>query len=76
MRTKVGLGIDHRKAIVVTITDKGEEMGLISSRVHQQLRRAGDSPLIIRVPMNNSKYRRMIADSEPSRDISTFTTMR
>ena len=29
MRTKVGLWIDHRKAIVVTVTDKGEEVGLI-----------------------------------------------
>jgi hypothetical protein len=45
MRTKVGLWIDHRKAIVVTVTDKGEEMGLIISTVHKQLRRAGDSPL-------------------------------
>ena len=45
MRTKVGLWIDHRKAIVVTVTDKGEEMGLIISTVHKQLRRSGDSPL-------------------------------
>src|SRR5947199_3855707 len=45
MRTKVGLWIDHRKAIVVTVTDKGEEMGLIISTVHKQRRRAGDSPL-------------------------------
>jgi len=45
MRTKVGLWIDHRKAIVVTVTDKGEEMGLIISTVQKQLRRSGDSPL-------------------------------
>src|SRR5438105_10083669 len=45
MGTKVGLWIDHRKAIVVTVTDKGEEMGLIVSTVQKQLRRSGDSPL-------------------------------
>ena len=45
MRTKVGLWIDHRKAIVVAVTDKGEEIGLIISKVETQRRRAGDSPL-------------------------------
>lgn len=45
MRTKVGLWIDHRKAIVVTVADKGQEMGLIISTVQKQLRRSGDSPL-------------------------------
>jgi hypothetical protein len=45
MRTKVGLWIDHRKAIVVAVTDKGEERGLIISKVETQRRRAGDSPL-------------------------------
>jgi hypothetical protein len=45
MKTKVGLWIDHRKAIVVTITDKAEEMSLVISMVEKQLRRTGDSPL-------------------------------
>jgi hypothetical protein len=45
MNTKVGLWIDHRKAIVVALTDKGEELGLIISKVEKQLRRSGDSPL-------------------------------
>ena len=45
MRTKVGLWIDHRKAIVVSVTEKGEEMVLIISKVEKQLRRSGDSPL-------------------------------
>ncbi|HME45220.1 MAG TPA: hypothetical protein VKF36_19160 [Syntrophorhabdales bacterium] len=45
MKTKVGLWIDHRKATVVTVTDKGEEIGLIISRVEKQPRRSGDSPL-------------------------------
>ena len=33
MRTRVGLWIDHRKAIIVAVTDKGEEIGLIVSKV-------------------------------------------
>ncbi len=45
MKTKVGLWIDHRKAIVVAITDTGEEIGLIISKVEKQPRRSGDSPL-------------------------------
>lgn len=45
MSTKVGLWIDHRNAIVVTITDKGEEIRLTISAVEKQLRRSGDSPL-------------------------------
>lgn len=45
MRTKAGLWIDHKKAIVVSVTDKGEEIGLVLSKVEKQLRRTGDSPL-------------------------------
>jgi len=45
MKTKVGLWIDHRKAVVVACTDKGEDMGLTISKVETQPRRSGDSPL-------------------------------
>jgi hypothetical protein len=45
MRTQVGLWIDHRKAIVVAVTEKGEEIGLVISKSERQLRRSGDSPL-------------------------------
>jgi hypothetical protein len=45
MKTKVGLWIDHRKAIIVAVTEKGEETGLIISKVEKQLQRSGDSPL-------------------------------
>ena len=45
MKTTVGLWIDHRKASIVAVTDKGEEIGLIISKVEKQLRRSGDSPL-------------------------------
>ena len=45
MRTKVGLWIDRRKAIIVAVSDQGEETGLVISNVEKQLRRSGDSPL-------------------------------
>ena len=40
MKTKVGLWIDHRKAIVVSVADKGDETALVISAVEKQLRRA------------------------------------
>lgn len=62
MKTKVGLWIDHRKAIVVAVTDKGEETGLIISKAEKQLRRSGDSPLhgpyeARQVPADDSRQR-------------------
>ena len=42
MKTRAGLWIDHRKAIVVALTDKGEEIGLVLSKVERQLQRSGD----------------------------------
>jgi len=62
MRTKVGLWIDHRKAIIVAITDEGEEIKLIISKVEKQLRRSGDSPLkgpyeLQQVPAESSRQR-------------------
>jgi len=44
MRTKVGLWIDHRKALIVGVTDKGEEIKLIISKVEKQPRRSGGIP--------------------------------
>lgn len=45
MGTKVGLWVDHRKAIIVAVTDEVEETRLIISKVEKQLRRTGGSPL-------------------------------
>jgi hypothetical protein len=64
MKTKVGLWIDHRKAKVVAVTDKGEEIGLVISNVEKQLRRSGDSPLkgpydSQQVPAGNSRQRKL-----------------
>ncbi|HSB31398.1 MAG TPA: hypothetical protein VLD55_07325 [Candidatus Sulfobium mesophilum] len=62
MKTKVGLWIDHRKAIIVAVTGKGEEMGLVISKAEKQLRRSGDSPLKgsyepSQVPASDSRQR-------------------
>ena len=62
MKPKVGLWIDHRKAIIVAISDKGEEVGLIVSKVEKQLQRSGDSPLkgryeSLKVPADDSRQR-------------------
>jgi len=62
MKTRVGLWIDHRKAIIMTVTAKGEEMGLVISKVEKQLRRSGDSPLKgpyepSQVPASDSRQR-------------------
>ena len=43
MKAKVGLWIDHRKAIVVAVTDKGEEIGLVISAIEKQARRSQSS---------------------------------
>jgi hypothetical protein len=62
MTTKTGLWIDHRKAIVVAITEKGEEIKEIISEVEKQPRRSGDSPLkgtyeSRQIPADNSRQR-------------------
>jgi hypothetical protein len=43
MKIKAGLWVDHKKAIVVAITDKGEEIGLVISSVEKQPRRSPNS---------------------------------
>ena len=44
MKAKVGLWIDHREAIIVVLTEKGEQTKRIESTVEKQLRRSGHSP--------------------------------
>lgn len=62
MSTKVGLWIDHRKAIIVAVTDTGEEIALLVSKVEKHPQRSGDSPLKGRyesqkVPADDSRQR-------------------
>ena len=45
MKRIAGLWIDHRKTLIVVVTDKGEEVKLIVSKIEKQRRRSGDSPL-------------------------------
>jgi len=45
METKMGVWIDHRKAVIVDLTEKGPETRIVLSGVDKQLRRTGDSPL-------------------------------
>lgn len=45
MGTKIGLWIDHRKSVIMFISDAGEETKLIISNVEKQRRRTGSSPL-------------------------------
>ncbi len=63
MKSTVGLWIDHRKAIIVAVTDKGEETTLVISKALKQLRRSGDSPLKgryepLQVPSADSRQKR------------------
>ena len=60
MRT--GLWIDHKKAIVVLVTNEGEEIKTILSKAEKQLRRSGETPLKGRheaqdVPESDSRQR-------------------
>ena len=62
VRPKVGLWIDHRRAVVVTVTDKGEEIASTLSGVEKHLSRSGDSPLkgsfeARQVPSDDSRQR-------------------
>ena len=63
MKTQAGVWIDHRKAVIVAMTDTGEEIRLLISPVEKQLRRAGDSPLqgsyeAQQVPADDSRERK------------------
>ena len=62
MHRKMGVWIDHRKAIIVAVAEEGEETRLVISGVEKQLRRTGDSPLKgsyepLRVPADDSRQR-------------------
>jgi len=62
MKTKAGLWIDHRQAIVVIVSAAGEEIKQISSQAEKQLRRTGSTPLqgnfeAQKVPADNKQQR-------------------
>ena len=41
MKRKVGLWIDHRKTVIVSVTDKGEETSMIRSDMEKHVRYSG-----------------------------------
>ncbi len=43
MKREVGLWIDHRQAVIVTVADKGEEIKLVRSNIEKQIQRAAGS---------------------------------
>jgi hypothetical protein len=54
--------MDHRKAVIVVVSDTGVETKLIVSKVEKQLRRSGGSPLkgpyeALQVPADDSHER-------------------
>jgi hypothetical protein len=62
MKTKAGLWIDHRTAVVVIVSATGEEIKQISSHAEKQLRRTGSTPLqgnfeSQQVPADDSRQR-------------------
>jgi hypothetical protein len=62
MKANTGLWIDHRKATIVALSDRGEETVLIASNVERHPERSGDSPLKGRyesqkVPADDSRQR-------------------
>jgi len=67
MKTKVGLWIDHRKALIMAVTAKGQEIGLIISRVEKQLGRSGGTRSTAsyeaqKVPADDSRQRKFTED--------------
>ena len=44
MKTLVGLWVDHRKAVIVILSDKGQETRRVEFHVQKQLRCSGRSP--------------------------------
>lgn len=43
MKKKIGLWIDHREAVIVVLTDKGEQIARIKSDAEKQIRVEGGS---------------------------------
>lgn len=67
MNTNVGLWIDHKKAIIVTLNNQGSSVKEIESGVEKHLSRSGDSPLegsyeAQMVPADNSQQRAFTHD--------------
>jgi hypothetical protein len=74
MKTQAGVWIDHRKAVIVMVTDTEEEIRLIILKTEKQLRRAGDSPLqgpyeAQQVPVDDSRERKWLFDKVWAKEV-------
>jgi hypothetical protein len=63
MSTNVGLWIDHRKAVIVAVTDQAEATTLIISKIEKQLGRSGGARSITpyesqQVPADDTRERK------------------
>ena len=67
MTTKAGIWIDHRKAVIVTLSPEGEHTALIASNVEKHSERGEDSPLkgpyeARQVPADDSRQRALTGE--------------
>jgi len=68
MTTKAaGIWIDHRKAVIVTLSPEGEHTTVVTSNVEKHLERGGDSPLkgpyeARQVPADDSRQRALTGE--------------
>jgi hypothetical protein len=67
MTTKAGVWIDHRKAVIVTVSPAAERTSVILSKVEKHPERSGDSPLHGRyearqVPADDRRQRALTAE--------------
>ncbi|MBN2004049.1 MAG: hypothetical protein JXA21_11905 [Anaerolineae bacterium] len=65
MKNQVGVWIDHRKALIVILTDEGHKTNVVISKAEKQLRRTGDSPLkgsfeSLQTPEDNRRDRKFM----------------
>ena len=58
MKTKIGLWIDHRKAVIVAVSGKGEETSVIESKVENSP--DGLTGYVRLPPMNLRRSQRMV----------------
>jgi hypothetical protein len=67
MSNNAGIWIDHRKAVIVELTDAGERVKTIESTVQKHPERGGDSPLkgpyeARQVPADDSRQRALTGE--------------
>ena len=67
MTGKAGVWIDHRRAVVVSVTSDGEHISSIASNVEKHPERGGDSPLkgkyeARQVPADDSRQRALTGE--------------